>query len=165
MGHPQPPALPWEDCPSGYYVAYGCYIPFGGAINCTCAHPENWWQCWLIHCPTYDIWAPIPECLGLRPVLQLQYIFNCITSAGGTTLGGAFMHVTWTDDEDDPKLSDPQAYDLAVEYGLSPLSKGKFEPDHLETEDIRTMILANWHDATNVLIKYDRTQLPHWLPP
>ena len=59
-----------------------------------------------------------------------------------------------------------QAYSLANTYGFTPprdigparlriTDAGKFEPDHDEEADFRTIVLAHWIDKTNCLIKYN----------
>lgn len=66
---------------------------------------------------------------------------------------------------------DTEAFVLANLYGFNPPRKigparnrtqntGKFEPDHLEGEETRTMVLASFVDATNILIKYHPDELP-----
>lgn len=67
-------------------------------------------------------------------------------------------------------LDKKQAYCLAVTYGFCPphavyparirnTNPGKFEADCLAGQPIRTMILAHFADATNILIKYTPAEL------
>lgn len=36
---------------------------------------------------------------------------------------------------------------------------GKYEPDHNPEAESRVMLLAGYHDGTNILIKYNQTEL------
>ena len=59
----------------------------------------------------------------------------------------------------EPDYTAFEAFVLAKYYGLAPLSEGKYEPDRRQGEELRSMILANWKDATNVLIQYRPDEL------
>jgi hypothetical protein len=66
--------------------------------------------------------------------------------------------------------TDAQAFCLANTYGFNPprvtnprykrlLDTGKYEPDHNEGAASRTIILAHWQDKTNLMIKYNPSDL------
>jgi hypothetical protein len=69
--------------------------------------------------------------------------------------------------------NDREAFILANTYGFNPPRKigparlriqnsGKYEPDHNEGADTRTIVLASWVDKTNILIQYAPEEL---IPP
>jgi hypothetical protein len=70
------------------------------------------------------------------------------------------------------QMNNDQAFCLASTYNLMPshavypsrirnTNPGKFEPDHNELAQTRTMILAHFADASNVLIKFSPFQLEY----
>ena len=57
-------------------------------------------------------------------------------------------------------IDDRQAYILARQMSFLPSDSGKYEPDNTPADPTRTMILADWKDHTNILIKYTPAELP-----
>ena len=67
-------------------------------------------------------------------------------------------------------INDQEAFTLANTYAFNPPKKigparlritdsGKFEPDHREYQATRSMVLASFVDATNIIIQYHPDEL------
>lgn len=162
MGRDLPPAIPGEECYRSMWFAYDCYFDEWELPPDICDNPGDWWGYWLWRCPGWLFWGQDPNCYDFWIVNKLVEIYGCVHYDGHVKLQGSFKHTHYSPDGIEPYLSYGEAYDLAVEYGFSPLPSGKFEPDKEWWKDERVMLLANWRDKTNILIKYDRTQLPHY---
>lgn len=55
---------------------------------------------------------------------------------------------------------DCAAYALSITYGFNPIPGGVYEPHYIADSLIRYYTLAHLRDHTNVLIKFDASQLP-----
>jgi len=94
---------------------------------------------WLVEIPSLGILEP-----GSKP-------FDVCSEGGDTGDAGGFL--AWY------ALPPADPYILAIGYALNNLPDGKYEPDHRTGESLRTLLLANWRDKTNILVQYHPDEL------